>query len=168
VRQRPVRSGAFLDEARRLASRLSRCILLTQAGLTAIGRFFGVWETTKSPIAKEVLDRIAEVYVVKDKARDSTAARRVLHLAGATVVTPSGKLDLAKAFSAIRSHGAGRHGGCWNRHRAEFTVGMVVIVDARNRLQDRGRPMVYPGRFPSGIMPQTTRFLVHALLFPSG
>jgi transposase len=73
-----------------------------------------VWETTKSPIAREALDRIAAVYAIEDKARFAPAAERVEHRketaslldaffvwVGATVVKLSGKLELAKAFRYI-------------------------------------------------------------------
>jgi transposase len=74
-------------------------------------KFFDVWEATKSPVAKEALDRIAAIYAIEDKARFAPAAERVEHRketaplldaffvwAGATVVKLSGKLELAKAF----------------------------------------------------------------------
>jgi len=74
-------------------------------------KFYDVWEATKSPVAKEALDRIAEVYAIEDKARFAPAAERVEHRretaplldkffdwAKATVVKLSGKLELAKAF----------------------------------------------------------------------
>jgi transposase len=74
-------------------------------------KFFVVWEATKSPVAKEALDRIAAIYAIEDKARFAPAAERVEHRketaplldaffvwAGATVVKLSGKLELAKAF----------------------------------------------------------------------
>jgi transposase len=74
-------------------------------------KFFDVWETTKSPIAKEALDRIAEVYAIEDKARFAPIAERVDHRretapllnafftwAGGIVGRLSGKLELAKAF----------------------------------------------------------------------
>src|ERR1700756_2074076 len=74
-------------------------------------KIFDVWETTKSPIAKEALDRIAAVYAIEDKARFAPAAERVEHRketaplldkffdwAKATVGKLSGKLELAKAF----------------------------------------------------------------------
>ena len=74
-------------------------------------KFYDVWEETKSPIAKEALDRIAAVYAIEDKARFAPAAERVEHRretaplldkffdwAKATVGKLSGKLDLAKAF----------------------------------------------------------------------
>jgi transposase len=32
-------------------------------------KFYDVWETTKSPVAKEALDRIAEIYAIEDKTR---------------------------------------------------------------------------------------------------
>ncbi len=81
------------------------------AGPTAGGSFYDVWEATKSPVAKEALDRIAAVYAIENKARFAPAAERVEHRletvplldaffvwAGATVVKLSGKLELAKAF----------------------------------------------------------------------
>ena len=37
-------------------------------------KFFDVWEATKSPVAKEALDRIAKVYAIEDKARFAPAA----------------------------------------------------------------------------------------------
>jgi transposase len=77
-------------------------------------KIFDVWETTKSPIAKEALDRIAAVYAIEDKARFAPAAERVEHRketasllnaffvwVGATVGKLSGKLELAKAFRYI-------------------------------------------------------------------
>ena len=74
-------------------------------------KFFDVWEATKSPIAKEALDRISAVYAIEDKARFAPAAERVEHRrqtallldaffawANAIVAKLSGKLELAKAF----------------------------------------------------------------------
>ncbi len=74
-------------------------------------KFFDVWEATKSPVAKEALDRIGAVYAIEDKARFAPAAERVEHRrqtaplldkffvwANATVTKLSGKLELAKAF----------------------------------------------------------------------
>jgi transposase len=74
-------------------------------------KFYDVWETTKSPVAKEALDRIAAVYAIEDKARFAPAAERVEHRkqtaslldaffvwAGKTVGKLSGKLELAQAF----------------------------------------------------------------------
>jgi hypothetical protein len=74
-------------------------------------KFYDMWEATKSPAAKEALDRIAEVYAIEDKARFAPAAERVEHRretaplldkffdwGKATVVKLSGKLELAKAF----------------------------------------------------------------------
>ena len=74
-------------------------------------KFYDVWEATKSPVAKEALDRIAAVYAIEDKARFAPAAERVEHRretvpllnaffdwAGKTVTKLSGKLELAKAF----------------------------------------------------------------------
>ncbi len=74
-------------------------------------KFYDVWEATKSPIAREALDRIAAVYAIEDKARFAPAAERVEHRretaplldtffdwAGKTLPKLSGKLELAKAF----------------------------------------------------------------------
>jgi transposase len=74
-------------------------------------KFYDVWEATKSPIAKEALDRIAAIYAIEDRARFAPAAERVEHRretaplltaffdwGKATVVKLSGKLELAKAF----------------------------------------------------------------------
>jgi transposase len=74
-------------------------------------KFYDVWEATKSPVAKEALDRIAAVYAIEDKARFAPAAERVEHRretaplldaffawADAVVVKLSGKLELSKAF----------------------------------------------------------------------
>jgi transposase len=70
-----------------------------------------VWEATKSPVAKEALDRIAAVYAIEEKARFAPAAERVKHRretaplleaffdwSKATVVKLSGKSALAEAF----------------------------------------------------------------------
>src|SRR6202020_129649 len=68
-------------------------------------------EATKSPVAKEALDRIAAVYAIEEKARFAPAAERVehrretaplieafVHWAKATVVKLSGKSALGEAF----------------------------------------------------------------------
>jgi transposase len=79
-------------------------------------KFYDVWDTTKSAVAKEALDRIAAVYVIEDKARFAPVAERVEHRretgallenffawASQTVVKLSGRLALAEAFRyAIR------------------------------------------------------------------
>lgn len=44
---------------------------------------FEVWETTKSPVAKAGLDRIALLYAVEDKARFAPPAERLAHRAAA-------------------------------------------------------------------------------------
>lgn len=44
-------------------------------------KFFDVWETTKSPVAKEALDRIAAVYAIKAKAQFAPPAERLAHRA---------------------------------------------------------------------------------------
>jgi transposase len=77
-------------------------------------KVFDVWEQTKSPVAKEALDRIAAIYVIEDKARFAPAAERVEHRkqtaplleaffawAEATVVKLSAKSALAEAFRYI-------------------------------------------------------------------
>jgi hypothetical protein len=74
-------------------------------------KFYDVWEATKSPVAKEALDRIAAVYAIEDKARFAPAAERVEHRRETapllekffdwgkqTLGKLSGKLELAKAF----------------------------------------------------------------------
>src|SRR3984957_9418720 len=74
-------------------------------------KFYDVWEATKSPVAKEALDRIAAVYAIEEKARFAPAAERVehrretaplieafFHWAKATVVKLSGKSALGEAF----------------------------------------------------------------------
>src|SRR6476646_10065687 len=74
-------------------------------------KFFDVWEATKSPVAKEALDRIAAIYVIETKAKFAPIAERVEHRketgplleaffawAGATVVKLSAKSTLAEAF----------------------------------------------------------------------
>jgi hypothetical protein len=74
-------------------------------------KFFDVWQATKSPVAKEALDRIAAIYVIEAKAQFAPAAERVEHRketgplldaffawAGATVVKLSAKSALAEAF----------------------------------------------------------------------
>jgi transposase len=74
-------------------------------------KIFDVWDTTKSPVAKEALDRVAAIYVIEDKARFAPAAERVEHRmemaplldaffawAKATEAKLSAKSALAKAF----------------------------------------------------------------------
>jgi transposase len=77
-------------------------------------KIFDVWEATKSPVAKQALDRIAAVYVIEDKARFAPAAERVEHRketaplleaffawATATGARLSAKSALAEAFRYI-------------------------------------------------------------------
>src|SRR5919206_401109 len=77
-------------------------------------KIFDVWEQTKSPVAKEALDRIAAFYLIEDKARFAPAAERVEHRkataslleafftwAEATVPKLSAKSALAEAFRYI-------------------------------------------------------------------
>jgi len=74
-------------------------------------KVFDVWEKTKSPIAKEALDRIARVYAIEEKAKFAPAAERVEHRqatgplldaffdwAANTVAKLSAKSDLAEAL----------------------------------------------------------------------
>jgi transposase len=74
-------------------------------------KIFDVWEATKSPVAKEALDRIAAVYGIEDKARFAPVAERVEHRkataslldaffawAKATEVKLSAKSALAEGF----------------------------------------------------------------------
>jgi transposase len=42
-------------------------------------KFFDVWEATKSPVAKEALDRIAAAYAIEAKAQFAPAAERLAH-----------------------------------------------------------------------------------------
>ena len=44
-------------------------------------KIFDVWEATKSPVAKEALDRISAFYVIETKARFAPPAERVAHRA---------------------------------------------------------------------------------------
>ena len=77
-------------------------------------KIFDVWETTKSPVAKEALDRIAAIYVIETKARFAPPAERVAHRcetaplldaffawAEATLAKLSAKSELAEAFRYI-------------------------------------------------------------------
>jgi transposase len=74
-------------------------------------KIFDVLEATKSPVAKEALDRIAAIYVIEDKARFAPIAERVEHRketaplieafftwAKATEAKLSAKSALAEAF----------------------------------------------------------------------
>lgn len=74
-------------------------------------KFFDVWEATKSPVAKEAIDRIAAFYSIETKARLASPDERVAHRsetaalleaffiwADATVTKLSAKSALAEAF----------------------------------------------------------------------
>jgi transposase len=74
-------------------------------------KFFDVWEATKSPVAREALDRIAAFYAIEAHAQFAPAAERVAHRAetsplldaffawaDATVTKLSAKSALAEAF----------------------------------------------------------------------
>jgi transposase len=74
-------------------------------------KFFDVWEATKSPVAKDAIDRIAAFYVVETKAQFAPPDERVVHRAetaalldafftwaDATVTKLSAKSALAEAF----------------------------------------------------------------------
>jgi len=77
-------------------------------------KVFDVWDATKSPVAKEALDRIAAIYLIEDKARFAPIAERVEHRKEtatllenlfswieATIRKLSSKSELAKAFQYI-------------------------------------------------------------------
>ena len=77
-------------------------------------KFFDVWEATKSPMAREALDRIAAIYAIEARARFAPAAERVAHRAetgplldaffawaDATLAKLSAKSALAEAFRYI-------------------------------------------------------------------
>jgi transposase len=74
-------------------------------------KFFDVWETTQSPVAKEAIDRIAALYAIETKARFAPVAERVeqrtqtgplldslFDWADMTVARTSAKSALADAF----------------------------------------------------------------------
>jgi transposase len=74
-------------------------------------KFFDVWDATKSPVAREALDRIGAIYDIEARARFAPAAERVAHRtetaplleafftwAEATVTKLSAKSALAEAF----------------------------------------------------------------------
>ena len=74
-------------------------------------KYFDVWETTKSPVAREALDRIAALYVIEEQARFAPVTERVVLRARtaplleaffawteATLRKLSAKSELAKAF----------------------------------------------------------------------
>jgi transposase len=74
-------------------------------------KFFDVWEATKSPAAREALDRIAAIYAIEAKAQFAPAAERVAHRtetaplldaffawANAALARLSAKSALAEAF----------------------------------------------------------------------
>jgi len=44
-------------------------------------KFFDVWEATKSPVAREALDRIGALYGIEEKARFAPPAERLTHRA---------------------------------------------------------------------------------------
>ena len=77
-------------------------------------KIFDVWDSTKSPVAKEALDRIAAVYAIETKARFAPPAERVAHRAEtaplldafftwaeAALARMSAKSELAEAFRYI-------------------------------------------------------------------
>jgi len=59
---------------------------ITEVGCWAHCRrkLFDVWEATKSPIAREAIDRIAAFYAIEDKARFTPLDERLRHRAGLT------------------------------------------------------------------------------------
>jgi hypothetical protein len=64
----------MLGEAAQGSARIAR-------GLAAEGhcrrKIFDVWESTKSPVAREALDRIAAIYAIEEKARFAPVAEGV-------------------------------------------------------------------------------------------
>jgi transposase len=77
-------------------------------------KIFDVWDTTKSPVAKEALDRIAAFYVIETKARFAPPTERLAHRAEtaplleaffawaeAVLARMSAKSELAGAFRYI-------------------------------------------------------------------
>lgn len=77
-------------------------------------QIFDVWEETRSPVAKEALDRIAVIYRIEEQARFASIAERVEHRKetarlleelfawmDGTIGKLSAKLELAKAFRYI-------------------------------------------------------------------
>ncbi|MGK9232535.1 IS66 family transposase [Inquilinus limosus] len=77
-------------------------------------KIFDVWEGTRSPVAKEALDRVAAIYAVEAEARGQAAAERLRIRAaakpllaglfdwmGATIVRLSAKSALVEAFRYI-------------------------------------------------------------------
>jgi transposase len=77
-------------------------------------KIFDVWEATKSPVAREALDRIGAIYDIEERARFAPAAERVAHRtetalllaafftwAEATLTKLSAKSALAEAFRYI-------------------------------------------------------------------
>jgi transposase len=92
---------------------LSANVAITEVACWAHCRrkFFDVWDSKKSPVANEAIDRIAAFYVVEDKARFAPAAERLMHRAetapllisffewaGKVVTRLSAKSELAEAF----------------------------------------------------------------------
>lgn len=83
-------------------------------------KFFDVWEATKSPVAKEALDRIGALYGIEEKARFAPPAERLAHRtetgpllasffdwAESAVAKLSAKSALAEAFRyTIKRRGA--------------------------------------------------------------
>lgn len=74
-------------------------------------KFFDVWDSKKSPVAKQAIDRIAAFYLIEDKARFAPVAERLTHRietapllasffewASNVVTKLSAKSELAEAF----------------------------------------------------------------------
>lgn len=74
---------AALYEPRQASPKPSATAAITEVACWSHGRrgIFDVWKATKSPVAKAALDRIAEFYVVEDKARFAPPAERLVHRA---------------------------------------------------------------------------------------
>src|SRR5690242_10939754 len=104
-------------------------------------KIFDVWEQTKSPVAKEALDRIAAIYVIEDRARFAPAAERVEHRkataplleafftwADQTVPKLSAKSALAEAFPSVPM---------MMRHRPPSSLGLGTGEQPRGYAQYR-------------------------------
>jgi transposase len=99
-------------------------------------KFFDVWEATKSPVAKEALDRIAAIYAIEDKARFAPAAERVNTArdgAAARGVLRLGQSDRGQAVGQV---GAGR-GVPLHDQAARSTHALRHRRAARGRQQHR-------------------------------
>jgi transposase len=102
---------ALYDPAADPARRTNAGIIEVACWAHCRRKFYDVWESKKSPVAKEAIDRIATFYAIEAKARFAPPAERLTHRAetapllasffdwAAKVVTRlSAKSELAEAF----------------------------------------------------------------------